>query len=125
MVEAVFKNKQDFLRLLLEKGLYGFSLNCAQMILWSICFLFRVDPNVKVSHGGRPQDSAVEYAVDNERNEALAIMQEFKIEIPNDVKFKRLVFWTGYAPGYGEKAKKEFARWLQTLPVDLVKLKTS
>jgi len=58
--------------------------------------------------------------VDNERNEALAIMQEFKIEIPNDVKFKRLVFWTGYAPGYGEKAKKEFARWLQTLPVDLV-----
>ena len=57
------------------------------MILWSICFLFRVDPNVKVSHGGRPQDSAVEYAVDNERNEALAIMQEFKIDIPNEVKF--------------------------------------
>ena len=63
--------------------------------------------------------------MDNERNEALAIMQEFKIEIPNDVKFKRLVFWTGYASGYEEKAKKEFARWLQTLPVDLVKFKTS
>ena len=58
----------------------------------------------------------------NECNEALAIMQEFKVEIPNDVKFERLVFWSWRK---GEKAKKEFAKWLQTLPVDLVKLETS
>ena len=86
---------------------------------------FRVDPNVKVLYGGRSQESAVEYAVRNECNEALAIMQEFKIEIPNDVKFARLVYWTECTPEYAEKAKKEFAKWLQTLPVDLVKLKKS
>jgi len=59
--------------------------------------------------------------VHNECNEALAIMQEFKVEIPNDVKFERLVFWSWRK---GEKAKKEFAKWLQTLPVDLVSTKS-
>ena len=47
-------------------------------------------------------------------------MQEF-VEIPNDVKFERLARLTEHSDGFGEKAKKEFAEMISTMPVDLVK----
>ena len=47
-------------------------------------------------------------------------MQEF-VEIPNDVKFERLARLTEHGDGFGEKAKKEFAEMIRTMPVDLVK----
>ena len=80
---------------------------------------FRVDPTIKASDD-ESNPTAVEYAVLNECNEALVIMQEF-VEIPNDVKFKRLARLTDHSNGFGEKAKKEFAEMLRTMPVDLVK----
>ena len=64
----------------------------------------------------------MEYAVLEEITEALEIMLEF-VKIPNDVKFKRLARLMGYYDG--EKAKKEFAEMLQTMPVDLVRKKIS
>ena len=60
----------------------------------------------------------MEYAVLEEITEALEIMLEF-VKIPNDVKFKRLARLMDYYDG--EKAKKEFAEMLQTMPVDLVR----
>ena len=80
---------------------------------------FRVDPTIKASDD-ESNPTAVEYAVLNECNEALVIMQEF-VEIPNDVKFERLARLTEHGDGFGEKAKKEFAEMIRTMPVDLVK----
>ena len=82
---------------------------------------FRVDPTLKdPDHNNTP--SAMEYAVLEEITEALEIMLEF-VKIPNDVKFKRLARLMDYYDG--EKAKKEFAEMLQTMPVDLVRKKVS
>ena len=60
----------------------------------------------------------------NENNEALAILQEF-VEIPDNVKFVQLARLMNHGDGYGEKAKKEFAEMMRTLPVDLVNPKIS
>ena len=78
---------------------------------------FRVDPTVKASDD-ESNPSAIEYAVLNERTEALAIMQEF-VEIPNDVKIKRMARLMHY------HYLKEFDEMLQTMPVDLVRQKRS
>ena len=114
MLEAAERhsNKQDFLRILLENGFLLFSHEIEQKIL-----CFRVDPTLK-DPDDKHNPSAIEYAVLEEVIEALVIMQEF-VEIPNDVKFKRLArLMDAYD---GQKAKKEFAEMLRTMPVDLVR----
>ena len=74
--------------------------------------------HVSLLYDDESNPSAIEYAVLNERTEALAIMQEF-VEIPNDVKIKRMARLMHY------HYLKEFDEMLQTMPVDLVRQKRS
>ena len=85
-------------------------------------FCFRVDATAKTDDD--VLNSPIGRAVANENNEALAILKEFG-EIPDDVKFVQLTRLMNHGDGYGEKAKKEFAEMLRTMPVDLVKPKLS
>ena len=85
---------------------------------------FRVDATVKAGDQNEVRNSPIGYAVINEFDEALAILQEF-VEIPDDVKFIKLVRLINSGDLFGEKDNKEFAEMLQTMPVALVKPKLS
>ena len=93
-----------------------------QMIIFLFLFkylisCFRVDPRAKADNNS---STPVEHAVFNECEEVLEVLQEF-VEIPDQVKFEQLTRLMN--SGGSEKSKIAFAKMLQTMPADLVRLK--
>ena len=80
---------------------------------------FRVDATAKAD-GHYSSSTPIEFAVVNQCNEALVILQEF-VEVPDDVKFDQLKRLMNYPDDCREKGKKEFAEIMRTMPVDLVR----
>ena len=93
LMNAVGENKLDLVRLLLEYGFVSFPLKIAQKILRNVCFLscFRVDPTAKAD-GHDNSSSPVEFALVNQCDQVLVILQEFT-EIPDDEKFDPVKEW--------------------------------
>ena len=109
--DAVYEEKKDFVRILLE---YGFVF-AVFMILFIFHICFRVNPTATLDS---KKETPVEIALSRNSTEVLDILSEYT-DISVTVKLIQLSKLM-YSSDNVEQSKEEFQGHLHSLPLDLV-----